>query len=530
MQCDGAGLLRVLEAAAARLAAHVDEVNALNVYPVPDGDTGTNMLHTVRTALAHAHTAEPTVSAVAAAAAHGALMGARGNSGVILSQVIRGLKDALERRDTLRADELVAALARARTHAFNAVTKPAHGTMLTVLATLEEAARGAAAAMPVDDLLRLLVRAGEPAVRATREQNPMNRAAGVVDAGARGLWLLFDGALAALDGHADAPVVVVTAAHPAVAAAPAEVASWEGAYDVQFLVERPTRPIAAIREEMLEYGADCVLVVGDETVMKVHVHTLHPDEILRIGLTAGRLADLLVEDLDAMSAEHARETGIVVRPPLRPLAVVAIVPGDGFAAVARSLGAIPVKGGATMNPSTEELLDAIRGANAARTIVLPNDRNVVLAARQAASLASGVTVIATENVAQGMAALAAYDVEQGPDAAVGRMEAAAAAAGCLEVTRAVRDAKVDGRAVREGDNLALLDGRVVAFGADELAVLADGAAGLAGAELLTLYVGSAVSPERAEAARARLAGACPNAEVEVLEGGQPHYPFVIQAE
>lgn len=544
----------MLEAAADRLAAHVDEVNALNVYPVPDGDTGTNMLHTVRTALAHARTAGPTAGAVAAAAAHGALMGARGNSGVILSQVIRGLKDALADGDGVSGREIVAGLDAARRHAFAAVTKPAHGTMLTALAAMEEAVRGSVA--PADEVLRTAVRAGEPAVQATREQNPMNRAAGVVDAGARGLWLLFDGALAALDGHADvpsAPIVAlpVTAAlgGPPIVAAPVAattaaattaaattvaatdgVASWEGAYDVQFLVERPSRPLGEVREEMLEYGADCVLVVGDETVMKVHVHTLHPDEILRIGLTAGRLGDVVVEDLDAMSEEHERATGIVVRPAARPLALVTVLPGDGFADAARLLGALPLRGGATMNPSTEEILDAIRAANATRTIVLPNDRNVILAARQAATLVAGVIVVPTENVAQGMAALVAYEADRAPDEVARRMTEVVRATRCLEVTRAIRDANVDGSAVRAGESMALLDGCVVAHGDDELAVLGDAAARLGPAELLTLYVGSAVSAERAAAARERLARACPNAEVEVLEGGQPHYPFVVQAE
>lgn len=527
-QCDGASLLHVLEAAADRLAAHVDEVNALNVYPVPDGDTGTNLLHTMRTALAHAHTAEPTCSAVAAALAHGALMGARGNSGVILSQIILGLKDALVGRTLLGGAELVAAVGAARSHAFLAVTKPAAGTMLTLLAAVDDAIQGSGD-LPADEVLRLIVSAGVPAVRATQGQNPMNRAAGVVDAGARGLWLLFDGAQAALDGHADQSMPVARAS---VIVPPKVTAdsSWAGAYDVQFLVEHPTRAIGAIREEMLTYGADCVLVVGDETVMKVHVHTLHPDEILRIGLSAGRVADVVVEDLDAMSEAHAQATGIVVRPPAAVLALVTVVPGDGFAEVARSLGGVPLRGGATMNPSTEELLDAIRGANASRTLVLPNDRNVVLAARQAATLTTGVIVIESENIAQGMAALVAFDPAGDPAEVALQMEKAVRATRCVELTRAVRDAKVDGRAVREGQALALLDGRVVAHGDAELAVLAEAGALLAGAGLLTLYVGSAVSAERSAAAHARLAAACPSAEIQVLEGGQPHYAFVIQAE
>src|SRR5213593_314375 len=192
-----------------------------------------------------------------------------------------------------------------------------------------------------------------------------------------------------------------------------EVSSWAGAYDVQFLVEHPSRPVEDVRAEMTKFGADCVLVVGDESVMKVHVHTLQPDKIVAIGMTAGRLGDVVVEDLDAMTAQHEAATGIVVEPPRAPTAnvgVVAVVPGSGFATVARSLGATPLRGGATMNPSTEELLASIREANARHVVVLPNDKNVILAAESAAKLADvGVTVIPTRTVAQGMAALVAFD-------------------------------------------------------------------------------------------------------------------------
>src|SRR5256712_9520784 len=179
------------------------------------------------------------------------------------------------------------------------------------------------------------------------------------------------------------------ASRPAISASSvSEAPSWEGAYDVQFLVERPSRPIAAVREEMLKFGADCVLVVGDEQLLKVHVHTLEPDQIVRIGLTAGRIADVVVEDLDAMTAEHERATGIVVasapRAPAGGVGVVAVVPGEGFAAVARSLGASPLRGGPTMNPSTEELLAAITLANAQAVVILPNAKNVIPAARQPA--------------------------------------------------------------------------------------------------------------------------------------------------
>ncbi|TME25639.1 MAG: DAK2 domain-containing protein, partial [Chloroflexi bacterium] len=416
-QFDGAALLRALDTATTRLEASVDEVNALNVYPVPDGDTGTNMLHTMRSAMKEARAADGTLTGVSAAAAHGALMGARGNSGVILSQIVRGMKDAFAGKPEARASEMRRAAELARRYAYEAVSAPAPGTILTLTVAMEDAA--AFEGDDVVELLKRMVAETDRAVARTREENPTNRAAGVVDAGARGLQLLLEGVLSGLTGK-EVPLTKVPLATPSLHVATSQAPSWEGAYDVQFLVQQPTRPVAKVREEMLRFGADCVLVVGDESVIKVHVHTLKPDEIIRIGLTAGRIGDVVVEDLDAMTAEHERTTGIVVAPPSRAAAaavgVVAVVPGEGFAAVARSLGALAVRGGPTMNPSTEELLEAINAANARTVVVLPNDKNVILAAEQAAKVAKAtVRIVPTRNVAQGMAALVAFDATKAAD-------------------------------------------------------------------------------------------------------------------
>ncbi len=532
-QCDGTALLRVLEAAADRLERAVDEVNALNVYPVPDGDTGTNMVHTVRSALKHARAAEPTLAAVSAAAAHGALMGARGNSGVILSQIIRGLKDALASAEGLGNRELRAALNLARRHAHDAVTAPAPGTILTVTVAIEDAAANDSGDLAA--MLRRVVDAGAEAVARTRLENPVNKAAGVVDAGAKGLWYLLDGALASVEDRSPSITAAATRSPAAPAHAVAsEVSSWAGAYDVQFLVEHPTRPIEDIRAEMTKFGADCVLVVGDESVMKVHVHTLQPDKIVAIGMSAGRLGDVVVEDLDAMTAQHEAATGIVVEPPPREAAaigVVAVVPGSGFATVARSLGATPLRGGASMNPSTEEILGAIREANARHVIVLPNDKNVILAAQSAAQLADvRVTVIPTRTVAQGMAALVAFDATKDATLVAEEMREVAERAHGIEVTRASRSTMIDGQEVHAGEAIALLDGRVVSHGEDEVTVLVDAAKRLTDAELFTLYSGADVDDSRVQHAAQRLRAACPRAEVEVIDGGQPHYPFIVAAE
>ena len=516
-------------------------MNALNVYPVPDGDTGTNMVHTMRSALAYARNAETTAAAVSAAAAQGALMGARGNSGVILSQIIRGLKDALAGKDEITGPDICIAYASAREHAYKAVTQPAPGTMLTALAEMADSV-GHSVEDPTH-VLRTAVQAGVAAVSRTQDANPMNKAAGVVDAGARGLWLLFEGALARLEGRAAesgaAGVVVADGASrpparptaPQAHEAPVDVTSWKGAYDVQFLVPFPSQPPEVVKDKMMEFGADCVLVVGDETALKVHVHTLQPDKIIAIGMSVGRITDVVVEDLEAMAAEHERTTGIVVPTPRAVIGVVAVLPGDGFVEVARSMGATALRGGATMNPSIQELLDAIRATNAEHVLVLPNDKNVIPAARQAATLADcAVTVVETRTAPQGMCALVAFDASRAVSDVIAAVERAARDAHGIELTHAIRDSTVDGQKVRAGEAIAILDGKLVAHGADEAEVLAEAARSLDGPSLLTLYVGSSVGPNRAERARDALRRACEGAEVEVVDGGQPHYPFLVAAE
>ena len=406
--------------------------------------------------------------------------------------------------------------------------------MLTVTVAVEDAAAddsGSVAAM-----LRRVVEAGAEAVTRTRMENPVNKAAGVVDAGAKGLWYLLEGALAAVEDRSPTIAAAATRSQAAPAHAVAsEVSSWAGAYDVQFLVENPSRPIEEIRAEMTKFGADCVLVVGDESVMKVHVHSLQPDKIVAIGMTAGRLGDVVVEDLDAMTKQHEAATGIVIEPPGRTPAgavgVVAVVPGAGFATVARSLGATPLRGGASMNPSTEELLGAIREANARHVVVLPNDKNVILAAQSAAKLADvEVTVIPTRTVAQGMAALVAFDATKDAAQVAEEMREVAERAHGIEITRASRSTTVDGQDVRAGEAIALLDGRVVSHGEDEASVLVDAAKRLTDAELFTLYSGADVDAARVQHAAQRLRAACPRAEVEVIDGGQAHYPFIVAAE
>jgi hypothetical protein len=301
---------------------------------------------------------------------------------------------------------------------------------------------------------------------------------------------------------------------------------------VQYLIASPRRKAEDLRQEMVAAGADSVLVVGDTALMKVHAHAAKPETVIGVGESAGRIEDLVVEDFDSMVAEHERATGIVLKSPPRPVASVAVVPGDGFAEIARSFYVIPLRGGPTMNPSVGEILAAALEANASTVILLPNDRNVILAAREAAKQAEGVRVevIPTASVAAGMAAVAAFDPMRPADEDLERMREAAQEAHGIEVTHATRDATIDGIAVRAGDAIALLDGKLVARGSDAAGVLEDASGRLEGIGIATIYAGSGVSDGDAEAAADRLRAKLKGAEVEVRRGGQSHYPFIVQAE
>jgi fatty acid kinase len=487
------------------------------------------MHQTISAALARARGAGPTVHEVSTALAHGSLMGARGNSGVILSQILRGFAEAFAGSDTAGPAELRHAFVCARRKAFAAVDKPAGGTMLSLCAAVQER-------VPTEDdissVLRQAVEVGAEALARTMDENPLNKAAGVVDAGAYGIWLLLAGALGAVDPHAAVPSPRLrrAGAQTAVMAA-AEVAAWTGGHCVQYLVPSPRRAPEDLRREMLDAGADSVIVVGDEALVKVHAHAAKPETVIAVGETAGAIEDLVVEDFDAMVAEHERSTGIVLRSPPRALAAIAVVPGDGFADIVRSLHAIPLRGGATMNPSVGELLAAISDANAGTVILLPNDKNVVLGAREAARESTcTVDILETKSVAQGMAALVAFDPMRPPAEIAGRMRDAAAEAHAIEVTRATRDATVDGLEVRAGDAIALLDGRLVARAGDVLDALAEAARRLDGVGIATLYAGADVSDADAQTAAGRLRSELVGAEVEIRRGGQPHYPYIVQLE
>jgi DAK2 domain fusion protein YloV len=603
--CTGAGLLDAVRSAVANLEAHADEVNALNVFPVPDGDTGTNMLATVRAALEEAERVgrDAPAERIAAAVSHGALMGARGNSGVITSQILRGLSQGLAGKRRFTGLDLASALALGAQTAYGAVGKPVEGTILTVI---REAAAVAVESAERDDaiesVLSATVEGARKAVARTPSLLPILREAGVVDSGGQGLLRLFEGALLSVQGRpvrptAGPPGVTGPHAEERVAAVPAfraGLAALEDdafGYETVFLLSATsgtTLDVAAIQARLNEMG-NSVLVAGDGSLVKVHVHNERPDEVIAYGLSLGALTRITVENLDTMAddvrearaaafvgedgasgedrgaggsvavaakpavAKPAVETGsravetgdldgtatngstgpVEVDPALGP-AVVAVVAGDGLEKLFRDIGVDQiVRGGQTANPSTGELLRIARLARSREVILLPNNPNVRLAAEQAARLCDDrrLVVVPTRNAAEGVAALLAFDRDVDAAANVEPMTRAGRGLATVQVTEAVRDAKIGGRKVKRGQTIALDpdDGLVAVDGDRDRAVLAAVDTFPKGSELVTLYYGEEATLLEAEAIARRI-GERTGAEVEVVHGGQPHYRYLISAE
>jgi DAK2 domain fusion protein YloV len=570
--CDGAGLLGAFRAAVASLEANVDEVNALNVFPVPDGDTGSNMIATVRAALTEAESLGPAASAerIASAAAFGALMGARGNSGVITSQILRGLADGLTGKTRFNALDLANALDSGTKAAYGAVAKPVEGTILTVIREASAAAVASAEhERAIDDVLNATVEAAAVAVAKTPSLLPILREAGVVDSGGQGLFRLFEGARAFVAGTAPVASAQVAAAAPAVPAhvrAAVAAGAPPGAglrdegfgYETMFLA-RANRgaalDVGAIRDHLESIG-ESVLVAGDARAVKVHVHSERPDQVLGYALGLGSLSMISVENLD-QQASDVRETRAAAfaidlppggpdagngrgpsAPPQRseplPLAVVAVAAGEGLAAIFRDFGVQHVvMGGQTNNPSTGELFEAVKAADAREVLLLPNNPNVVLAARQVAALSDRpVGVVATRNAAEGFAALLALDPSKGAADNAAGMTTAGRAIQSLAVTEAVRDATISGRKVKRGQTIALdPDDGLVAVHDDPTEAVLEALRNLQpGFELVTLYYGDGADLAGTEALARRIHDLGTGAEIEVLHGGQPHYRYLISAE
>lgn len=559
--CDGDGLLGAFRAAVVNLEAHVDEINALNVYPVPDGDTGSNMLATVKAALEEAEgSAGQPAERIAAAISFGALMGARGNSGVITSQILRGMAEGLGGKSRFNGLDLAHALSQGARTAYGAVAKPVEGTILTVIRESADAAVVAAEHdNDIETVLAATLDAAEKSVARTPSLLAVLREAGVVDSGGQGLYRLFQGALLHLVGRAPASVARDRSHAGAGAKRSTLVAHADDGfgYETMFLLQSNgagSLSLDAIRDHLESIG-ESVLIAGDSRALKIHVHNERPDLIVGYGLSLGALSRISIENLDHQArdvretravafttdpvtrapAEAALETpAATVATEAPALGVVAVVAGDGLAAIFRDFGvAAVVLGGQSANPSTGELLEAIRPVDAREIILLPNNPNVVLAARQVAALADRpVVVVPTRNAAEGFAALLALDPSLDAAANAGPMTEAGRAIQTVVVTEAVRDATIGSRKVKRGQTIVLDpdDGLVAADGDRDKAVLKAVKALEPGFELLTLFYGDGADLAEAEAMARRIGATLTGIEVEVRHGGQPFYRYLISAE
>lgn len=540
---DGERFKRLVYAGLVWLRQHQEEINALNVFPVPDGDTGTNMVLTMQSAWEEvASVDENNVGKVAHRVAHGALMGARGNSGVILSQIWRGMARHLDNKEWLTASDLAAALEEGVRTAYKGVIRPVEGTILTVAReAAEEATLAAGRTTDLSVVLERAVRRAWDALARTPDLLPVLAEAGVVDAGGQGLCVILEGMMRALRGEVigESAAVATTVMGPAFAAE--AVPEEEYGYDVQFLIVGQNLDVEAIRRDIDAMGTS-TLVVGDSETVKVHVHVPDPGVPLSYAVRLGSLRDVVVEDMQAQYREfvRAREQArpapamMVSGAPPREVGVVAVVSGDGLEKVFMSLGASAVvPGGQTMNPSTEEILRVVESLPTPKVVILPNNGNIILAARQAQELSQKeVVVVPTRSIPQGVAALLAFNHQAGLEENAETMERAAREVHTGEVTTATRDASLNGVQVRQGQIIGLQDDQLVVSGdtVDQVVEALLDRMGVADLEIVTLYYGAGVRQEEAEALAARLQEKYPDQTFEVVYGGQPHYFYILSAE
>ena len=534
---DGALFKQALLGSLSWLAANQEEVNRLNVFPVPDGDTGTNMLLTLQSAVEDIRDSNAVeVSKIARLASHGSLMGARGNSGVILSQIFRGFARAVEGKSALNPEELAAAFEEASNAAYRAVNRPTEGTILTVAREAGRAATAAAAApgATAPSVIAAAASGARAAVLKTPSQLQILRDAGVVDAGGFGLQIILEGMLKTLE---EAESAVATMAPPTAKAAQVTVDLPEGGwgYCTEFLIEGKDLDLDRIRDEIESLG-NSVLVVGEPELVKVHVHTDDPTRVIALAGEHGRLLKLNVGD---MSTQHKRildtESNVPAKPE-RPngVGLVVVAAGRGLVDIFKALGAdVVVEGGQTMNPSTQDMLTAVDAVPYEQVILLPNNANVIMAAKQVVSLTKKqVRLIETHSVPEGVAAVVAFSQDKPVAENLQAMKAEAERVQTIEVTHAVRDTRSNGLKVKKGDVIGLINEKLEFAGGDYAEVVnkALGKLGTDAYELVTVYRGEDASDEELKHLESSIRSSYPTLEVEVQQGGQLHYPFILSVE
>jgi hypothetical protein len=547
----------MVEAGAKRLQVNAEYVNSLNVFPVPDGDTGTNMnLSMTSGATAVVNSASDKVGELANVLAKGLLMGARGNSGVILSQLFRGFSKAILDVDTLNAEDLAKALVHGVETAYKAVMKPVEGTILTV--ARESAKAGERKARQTDDVVEVMsavVKYGKKALDKTPDMLPVLKEVGVVDSGGQGLLFIYEGFLNALNGEFQADDTyepspaemdeMVNAEHHRSVQGQLATEDIKFGYCTEIMVRLGEGPTVDSNfdydtfRNYLDGIGDSLLVVNDDEIVKVHVHTEHPGEVMNYGQKFGALIKVKVDNMRLQHEtilEHDEEVAEFEAAPTerKPYAVIAIAAGEGVQELFKSLGAAYViSGGQTMNPSTEDILKAIKEVNADQVIILPNNKNIFMAADQAAEVADvPVAVVPSKTVSQGMTAMLAFNGEQSLEENKKAMTEMLDSVVSGQITNAIRDTAIDGVEIHEGDYLGMVDGKIILSEADKYQATLDTLNKMISEdiEIITIIVGEEGTQAEAEKLSEAIEASYPDLEVEIHEGKQPVYPYLLSAE
>ncbi len=535
----GQELREMFAAATGWLEKSSAEIDALNVFPVPDGDTGTNMLLTMRSTIEEAYRApDHSASAVAHAMAHGALMGARGNSGVILSQILRGLAQSLTEKESLTATDLAGALQESAVMAYKGMSNPVEGTMLTVIKDIATAVQAEVAGDDGDvvAVMETAVNTAGESVANTPNLLEVLRQAGVVDAGGQGLHTIFDGALRYLKGEMEQmrfrkPQIIVTDMHAT--KLPQMIAADEIPYGycTEFLLKGEKLDTDKMRKK-LEKKGESLIVVGDEATARVHIHTLEPGDVISYASSLGTLHQVSIRNMDEQHHDYLEIQKD--RGPAVDTAIVAVVAGEGLADVFTSLGVTAiVPGGQTMNPSTKDLLQAVEEAASDKVIILPNNKNIVATANQVQSLTEKkIEVVPTTTIPQGVAALLAFDYEANLESNIQIMTRAMATVKTIEICRAVRSAKLGDLKIKKKQPIGFLDGDMVVVGESGLEVLNKmlSKLNLSKVEVITIYYGADTKSAEAEQVATDIRSRYPQLQIEVVKGGQPHYNYIISIE
>ena len=537
---NGQDLREMFAAATSWLEKSSADIDALNVFPVPDGDTGTNMLLTMRSTVEESQLAtDHSVSGVAKAMSKGALVGARGNSGVILSQIFNGLSQSLDEKDEITGKELADALARASEVAYAGLSNPVEGTILTVIREAAEAAQAHAATVSDDvvSVIEATVNAAKESVAKTPTLLPVLMEAGVVDAGGQGLYTILEGVLHYLKGEMEQLKLrrpwMVASSIPLTAKTPQMVGAEEVPYGycTNFVIKGEGLNPDKLRKRLGKRGQS-VIVVGDDSAVRVHIHTLDPGDVMSYVVPLGTLHQINIRNMDEQYRDFIEMQK--ERMPAVEVAIVAVVVGEGLSKVFTSLGAtFIVPGGQTMNPSTKDLLQAVEAVSSEKVIILPNNKNIVLTANQVQSLTeTTIEVVPTTTIPQGVAALLAFDYEADMETNAQNMNKAKDSVKSIEVTRAVRSTRLGGLDIKKRQAIGFLDGDLVAVGDKPDTVVQDvlGRVKLDEVEVITIYYGDDTTSDEAEAIGDTLDSQHPQLQIEVVQGGQPYYNYIVSVE